>query len=115
MLRLPSTRRLAMLPAVVLVVTATATAVPASAEDASPAATGYGFQTVAQDPTAPITVWVDADRTPITAAFQTDHPECPLNVESYDASAGAAARSTPRSRSSIRRAKAGPTSRGPGR
>jgi len=77
-----------MLPAVVLVVTATATPVPATAEDASPAATGYGFQTVAQDPTAPITVWVDADRSAIAAAFQQDHPECPLNVETYDASAG---------------------------
>jgi multiple sugar transport system substrate-binding protein len=60
---------------------------PASQPAESPSA-GYGFATVAQDPTAPITVWVDADRTPITAAFKTDHPECKLNVETYDASAG---------------------------
>ena len=40
----------------------------------------YGFATVAQDPTAKITVWVDADRSAIAAAFQKDHPECPLNA-----------------------------------
>ena len=77
MLRLPSTRRLAMFAAVVLVVTASATPVPATAESASPAAAGYGFQTVAQDPTAPITVWVDADRSAIAAAFQTGPPRMP--------------------------------------
>src|SRR4051812_20348858 len=92
MLRLPSTRRLAMFAAVVLVVPATATPVAAAdsppPEPASPAAAGYGFQTVAQNPTAPITVWVDADRSAIAAAFQADHPECPLNAETYDASAG---------------------------
>ncbi len=88
MLRLPSTRRGGMFAAVVLVVTASAAPVPATAESASPAAAGYGFQTVAQDPTAPITVWVDADRSAIAEAFQQDHPECPLNVETYDASAG---------------------------
>ena len=48
----------------------------------------YGFPTVAQDPTAKITVWVDADRSAIAKAFQTDHPECPLAFETYDASAG---------------------------
>ena len=48
----------------------------------------YGFPTVAQDPTAKITVWVDADRSAIAEAFQKDHPECPLNIETYDASAG---------------------------
>ncbi len=88
-----------MFAAVVLVVAATATPVLATAtpvvatdspspEPASPAAAGYGFPTVAQDPTAPITVWVDADRSAIAAAFETDHPECPLIVQTYDASAG---------------------------
>ena len=48
----------------------------------------YGFPTVAQDPTAKITVWVDADRSAIAEAFQKDHPECPLTIETYDASAG---------------------------
>ena len=72
-----------MFAAVVLAATASATPV-ATAESASPAAAGYGFPTVAQDPTAPITVWVDADRSAIAEAFQQDHPECPLNVETYD-------------------------------
>src|SRR4029078_3997267 len=48
----------------------------------------YGFPTVAQDPTAKITVWVDADRSATAEAFQKDHPECPLTIETYDASAG---------------------------
>src|SRR3954470_22116271 len=48
----------------------------------------YGFATVAQDPTAKITVWVDADRSAIAKAFEKDHPECPLAIETYDASAG---------------------------
>ncbi|MFL5722551.1 MAG: hypothetical protein ACJ78H_04095, partial [Chloroflexota bacterium] len=48
----------------------------------------YGFPTVTQDPTAKITVWVDADRSAIAEAFQKDHPECPLAIETYDASAG---------------------------
>src|SRR6187401_3695710 len=48
----------------------------------------YGFPTVAQDPTAKITVWVDADRSAIAEAFEKDHPECPLSIETYDASAG---------------------------
>ena len=67
------------------------TSAPATASApaaASAPASGYGFQTVAQDPTAKITVWVDADRSAIAAAFQKDHPEYPLNVETYDASAG---------------------------
>src|SRR4029078_10285664 len=54
----------------------------------SSAGSTYGFPTVAQDPTAKITVWVDADRSAIAEAFQKDHPECPLNVETYDPSAG---------------------------
>src|SRR4249919_2671708 len=48
----------------------------------------YGFTTVAQDPKSKITVWVDADRSAIAEAFQKDHPECPLTLETYDASAG---------------------------
>ncbi len=87
MLRLPSTRRVGMFAAVVLAATASASPV-ATAESASPAAAGYGFPTVAQDPTAPITVWVDAGRSAIAAAFQQDHPECPLNVETNDGGAG---------------------------
>jgi multiple sugar transport system substrate-binding protein len=74
--------------ALALTAAAAAVALPAAGAPAAAQSPGYGFSTVPQDPTAPITVWVDADRTPITVAFQTDHPECPLNVESYDASAG---------------------------
>ena len=77
MLRLPTTRRGGMFAAVVLVVTASAAPVPATAESASPAAASYGFPTVAQDPTAPITVWVDADRSAIAEAFQTGPPRMP--------------------------------------
>ena len=87
-----------------------------AAAAASPAASpGYGFPTVAQDPTAPITVWVDAGRSAIAAAFQQDHPECPLNVETNDGGAGGSGTFQPRSRSSTRRAKAGPTLCGLGR
>ena len=70
-----------MFAAVVLVVPATATPVAAAdsppPEPASPAAAGYGFPTVAQDPTAPITVWVDADRSAIAAAFADGPPRMP--------------------------------------
>src|SRR5207342_2118059 len=71
-------------------VTSTSSATPTSGPTGSAgSSTGtYGFPTVAQDPTAKITVWVDADRSAIAKAFQTDHPECPLAFETYDASAG---------------------------
>ena len=72
-------------------VTPTSSATPTSGPTGSAgSSTGgtYGFPTVAQDPTAKITVWVDADRSAIAEAFQKDHPECPLNIETYDASAG---------------------------
>ena len=75
MLRLPSTRRGAMLAAFVLVATASAAPLPATAQSGGPAAAGYGFPTVEQDPTAPITIWVDADRSAIAEAFQEDNPE----------------------------------------
>ncbi len=71
--------------------TPTSAATPTSGPTGSAgASTGsqYGFPTVAQDPTAKITVWVDADRSAIAKAFEKDHPECPLAIETYDASAG---------------------------
>ena len=66
---------------------ATPTSGPTGSAGSSTGST-YGFTTVAQDPTAKITVWVDADRSAIAEAFEKDHPECPLNIETYDASAG---------------------------
>ena len=71
-------------------VTPTSSAAPTSGPSGSAgSSTGtYGFPTVAQDPTAKITVWVDADRSAIAEAFEKDHPECPLAIETYDASAG---------------------------
>ena len=48
----------------------------------------YGFPAAEQVADSPITIWVDADRSAIAEAFKKDHPECPLNIETYDASAG---------------------------
>ncbi|MEO8902559.1 MAG: ABC transporter substrate-binding protein [Polyangiaceae bacterium] len=48
----------------------------------------YGFPTVKQDPKAPITILVDADRTPIAQAFKADHPEYTVNIETYDGNSG---------------------------
>lgn len=51
------------------------------------AGTSYGFDTAKQDPTAPITVWVDASRQPAADAFTAAHPEIPIKVETYDGGA----------------------------
>src|SRR5476651_1011170 len=48
----------------------------------------YGFKTAKQVKGSPITILVDADRTPIAKAFQTDHPECKASIQSYDGNAG---------------------------
>ena len=48
----------------------------------------YGFKTVKQVKGAPITILVDADRTPIAKAFQADHPEYKVNIQTYDGNAG---------------------------
>ena len=48
----------------------------------------YGFPAAEQIADSPITIWVDADRSAIAEAFKKDHPECPLNVETYDGNAG---------------------------
>ncbi len=48
----------------------------------------YGFPTADQDPTSPITIWVDADRAKIAEAFKEDHPEYTVNIETYDGNAG---------------------------
>lgn len=49
--------------------------------------TSYGFETVEQDPSAPITVWVDASRQPAADAFIAANPDFPINVETYDGGA----------------------------
>jgi len=48
----------------------------------------YGFKTAKQIKNSPITVLVDADRGAIAKAFQTDHPECKVNIQTYDGNAG---------------------------
>ena len=48
----------------------------------------YGFPAAAQVADSPITIWVDAARSAIVEAFQTDHPECAVNLETYDGNAG---------------------------
>ncbi len=53
----------------------------------SASGTSYGFDTAKQDPTAKITVWVDASRQPAADAFVKAHPEIPVNVETYDGGA----------------------------
>ena len=47
----------------------------------------YGFDAVEQDPSAPITVWVDASREPAVDAFEEAYPDVELNVETYDGGA----------------------------
>ncbi|AGL19188.1 ABC transporter substrate-binding protein [Actinoplanes sp. N902-109] len=47
----------------------------------------YGFPQVSQDDKAPITVWVDADRTKAAQAFQKANPGVPIQVVTYDGSA----------------------------
>jgi len=48
----------------------------------------YGFPTVKQDPKAPITIWVDADRSAIAEAFAKDNPDIKVNIETYDGNSG---------------------------
>jgi multiple sugar transport system substrate-binding protein len=48
----------------------------------------YGFPAPEQVKDSPITIWVDADRTAIVDAFQKDHPEIKVNVETYDGNSG---------------------------
>jgi len=51
------------------------------------ASEAYGFDAVEQDPSAPITVWVDASRQPAVDAFEEANPDVELNVETYDGGA----------------------------
>ena len=49
---------------------------------------GFGFQSVEQDKSAPITVWVDASREPIAKAFEAENPDTKINIETYDGNSG---------------------------
>ena len=53
----------------------------------SGAGTGYGFPQAKQDQNATITVWVDADRSPVVKAFQKANPNITVKSEAYDGSA----------------------------
>ncbi|MEO7720398.1 MAG: ABC transporter substrate-binding protein [Pseudolysinimonas sp.] len=48
----------------------------------------YGFKAAKQDPKSGITILVDADRSAIAKAFQTDHPEYKVNIQTYDGNSG---------------------------
>ncbi|QEO16170.1 carbohydrate ABC transporter substrate-binding protein [Agromyces intestinalis] len=48
----------------------------------------FGFAIAEQEPDSPITVWVDASREPIAQAFEEDHPDIPIEIETYDGNAG---------------------------
>ncbi|MBD3141434.1 extracellular solute-binding protein [Microbispora bryophytorum] len=47
----------------------------------------YGFPQVTQDDKAPITVWVDSDRSSAADAFKKANPDVKINVVTYDGSA----------------------------
>jgi len=51
-------------------------------------ANGYGFNAPKQDKKSSITILVDADRSAIAKAFQTDHPEYKVNIQTYDGNSG---------------------------
>ncbi|MEO6532215.1 MAG: ABC transporter substrate-binding protein [Pseudolysinimonas sp.] len=48
----------------------------------------YGFKAAKQIKNSALTILVDADRTPIAKAFQADHPEIKVNIETYDGNSG---------------------------
>jgi len=61
-----------------------------SSDNAKPAAAAkgpYGFQTEAQDASAPITVWVDSTRLAAAQAFQKAFPNVKIKIENYDGNA----------------------------
>jgi len=59
----------------------------ASGSKGGTASAGYGFPQADQDPKATITVWVDADRSPVVQAFQKANPGVTVKAETYDGSA----------------------------
>lgn len=83
-------RRFTRLPRVVGLAAVSLSIAMAVASCAGPAGTdsSYGFPAPEQIPDSPITIWVDADRTAIVEAFQQDHPEITVNLETYDGNAG---------------------------
>lgn len=78
------------IPRVLSLTAAAATVVLLAAGCSGSAGTddSYGFPAPEQVPDSPITIWVDADRTAIVEAFQEDHPEIPVNIETYDGNSG---------------------------
>jgi multiple sugar transport system substrate-binding protein len=72
--------------------TAAGAGTPSTGPSATAAGSGtgsqYGFPAAEQVADSPITVWVDSDRTAIVEAFKTDHPECKVNLETYDGNSG---------------------------
>lgn len=58
-----------------------------SGGDAASDDSEYGFPAAEQDPSAPITVWVDASREPIATAFAEANPDLTVNIETYDGNA----------------------------
>lgn len=54
----------------------------------STGANGYGFNAPKQVKDSAITIWADADRSAIVEAFQKDHPEVKVNLQTYDGNSG---------------------------
>lgn len=48
----------------------------------------YGFNAPKQVKNSPITILVDADRTPIAKAFQAANPQLKVNIQTYDGNSG---------------------------
>lgn len=78
-----STRLLAAGTALTLVA-----ALAACAESTGDIDSEYGFAIAEQDPTAPITIWVDATRQPAVEAFQAANPDIAVELVVDDGSAG---------------------------
>ena len=49
---------------------------------------GYGFPAPKQIKDSPITILVDADRSNIAKAFQQDHPDIKVTIQTYDGNSG---------------------------
>jgi len=78
-------RRLALLAT--LVVPALALTACSGGGEATGDDSEFGFAAAEQDPTSPITVWVDASREPAADAFMAAYPDIEINVETYDGGA----------------------------
>lgn len=80
-------RRIALVGGIALVSALALTSCGASNNNGG-GSTEYGFTAAEQDPSSPITVWVDSSREPLAQAFQDENPDIELNIETYDGGSG---------------------------